>query len=84
VKDDIARGAKENWRPQGPIKTNEYNDKYLQARLTVEDPGALTVPWSASIIYLRDRRDWDEAVCAENRFGFEGDADVPRAEKADF
>jgi hypothetical protein len=84
VKDDIARGAKENWRPQGPIKTAEYNDKYLQARLTVEDPGALTKPWSASIIYLRDRRDWDEAVCAENRFGFEGDADVPHAQKADF
>jgi hypothetical protein len=84
VKDDIARGAKENWRPQGPIKTKDYNDKYLQARLTVEDPGALTAPWSASIIYLRDRRDWEEAVCAENRFGFEHDADVPHADKPDF
>jgi hypothetical protein len=84
VKDDIARAAKENWRPQGPMKTQDYRDKYLHVHFTIEDPGAFTTPWTASMVYLRDRLDWPETVCAENRFGFEHEAEVPRAEKADF
>jgi hypothetical protein len=84
VKADIARAAKENWRPQGPMKTQGYNDKYLHIHFTVEDPGAFTTPWTASMVYQRDRLDWPETVCAENRFGFEHEAEVPRAEKADF
>jgi hypothetical protein len=84
VKDELARGAKELWRPQGPMNTKDYNDKYLQVHFTVEDPGAYTTPWTASIIYQRDRLEWPEVVCAENRFGFEHEADVPQAKKADF
>jgi hypothetical protein len=84
VKADIARAAKENWRPQGPMETQGYTDKYLHIHFTVEDPGAFTTPWTASMVYQRDRLDWPETVCAENRFGFEHDAEVPRAEKADF
>jgi hypothetical protein len=84
VQDDIARAAKENWRPQGPMKTEGYNDKYLHVHFTVEDPGAFTTSWTASMVYQRDRLDWPETVCAENRFGFEHEAEVPRAAKADF
>jgi hypothetical protein len=83
VKDDIARGAKENWRPQGPVNPN-YKDKYLQVHFTVEDAGAFTTPWTASMVYLRDHLEWQEIVCAENTFGFHEDADVPRSDKPDF
>ena len=85
VKDAMQRGTKENWRPAGPYKP-DYKDKYLQIQFTVEDAGAFTTPWSASMIYLRDRDEWPEAVCAEGRFGFhnhEG-GDLPTAEKPDF
>jgi len=83
AKDALARAAKENWRPQGPVNPN-YQDKYLQVHFTIEDQGAFTTPWTASIVYLRDRLEWPEVVCAENRFGFEHEADVPRADKPDF
>src|SRR5215468_4532398 len=33
AKDEIARAAKENWRPAGPINP-DYKDKYLQVHLT--------------------------------------------------
>jgi hypothetical protein len=85
VKDTLARGAKENWRPAGPVNPN-YKDKYLQVHFTIEDEGAFTTPWTASVIYLRDHLDWPEIVCAENTFGFHHgrDADVPRADVPDF
>ena len=84
-KGDIERAAKENWRPAGPINPN-YQDKYLQVHFTVEDQGAFTTPWTATVIYLRDRGEWPEIACAENPAGFhhDKDADLPRAEKADF
>ena len=84
VKDDLARGAKENWRPQGPVNPN-YKDKYLHVHFTVEDAGAFTTPWTASMVYLRDHLEWPEIACAENTFGFhDKDADVPRSDKPDF
>ncbi len=85
AKDVMQRGAKENWRPAGPYNPN-YADKYLQVDFTVEDPGAFTTPWTASMIYLRDRNEWPEVACAENRFAFhhkEGE-DIPTAKKPDF
>ncbi len=85
AKDVMQRGAKENWRPAGPYNPN-YADKYLQVDFTVEDPGAFTTPWTASMIYLRDRNEWPEVACAENRFAFhhkEGE-DIPTANKPDF
>jgi hypothetical protein len=38
------------------------------------------------MIYLRDRGEWPEVVCAENTFGFHADPNVgiPRATKPDF
>ena len=85
VKEAMQRGSKENWRPAGPYNPN-YKDKYLQIEFTVEDEGAFTTPWSAVMIYLRDRDEYPEAVCAEGRFGFHNNegADLPRADKQDF
>ena len=85
VQGDLARAAKENWRPAGPVNP-DYKDKYLQVHFTIEDDGAFTTPWTATVIYLRDRLEWPEIVCAENTFGFHADKDlgVPRADKADF
>ena len=83
AKGDLERGAKENWRPAGPVKVNEYKDKYLQVHFMIEDAGAFARSWTATMIYLRDRGEWPEVACAENRFGFEH-ADVPNAAKPDF
>jgi hypothetical protein len=85
AKELLQRAAKENWRPAGPADPN-YKDKYLRIHFTVDDEGAYTTPWTAEMIYLRDRLEWPEIVCAENPLGFhhDKDADVPSAEKADF
>jgi hypothetical protein len=87
VKGALDRGAKENWRPGGPVKADrDYNDKYLRVDFTIEDAGAFTAPWTASMVYLRDRLEWPEVACAENTFGFHHsqDAYLPQAEKPDF
>jgi hypothetical protein len=85
VKGDLERSAKENWRPGGPVNPN-YKDKYLKIQFTIEDEGAFTTPWTASMVYLRDRLEWPEVVCAENPSGFYHDKDVgvPQAAKPDF
>jgi len=85
IKDGLARAAKENWRPAGPVNP-DYDDKYLQVHFTIEDEGAFTTPWTATVIYLRDRLEWPEVVCAENTFSFHADKElgVPRADKPDF
>jgi len=85
AKDTLQRGVKENWRPGGPPNPN-YKDKYLHVLFTIEDPGAFTQPWTASMIYLRDRGEWPEVVCAENTFGFHYNQDVgfPTAKRTDF
>jgi hypothetical protein len=85
VKGDLERDAKENWRPGGPVNPN-YKDKYLKVQFTIEDEGAFTTPWTATMVYLRDRLEWPEVACAENQLGFyhDKDAGVPRADKPDF
>ncbi len=76
------RDAKENWRAQPPPK---YRGKYLQLQFTVDDEGAFTTPWTATMTYGRGLGDWAEAVCAENIQWYSGrDAAVPRADKPDF
>ena len=44
------------------------------------------IAWTAVMIYLRDRNEWPEGVCAENRFAFHHNqgSDLPHAEKPDF
>ncbi len=85
AKELLQRAAKENWRPGGPADPN-YKDKYLRIQFTVEDEGAYTTPWTAEMVYLRDRLEWPEVVCAENPLGFhhDKDADVPSTDKVDF
>jgi hypothetical protein len=85
VRGALQRGAKENWRPGGPANPN-YKDKYLSVDFTIEDPGAFTTPWTASMVYLRDHLEWPEIACAENTFGFHHgqDADIPHAARPDF
>jgi hypothetical protein len=82
AKEGWERDAKENWRAQPPPN---YNGKYLQLQFTVDDEGAFTTPWTATMTYGRGRGDWAEAVCAENIQWYSGkDAAVPRADKLDF
>ncbi len=85
AKDAMQRGMKENRRAGGPYDTS-YADKYLQVLFTIEDEGAFTTPWTAVMIYLRDRNGFPEAVCAEATFGFHNHdgGDLPHADKPDF
>ena len=85
AKDAMQRGTKENRRAGGPYNPN-YEDKYLQVQFTIEDEGTFTTPWTATMIYLRDRGEFPEAVCAEGRLGFHNtqDAQPPHADKPDF
>jgi hypothetical protein len=63
-----------------------YRGQGLQLDFTVEDAGAFTMPWSASISYRRPLGQWSEVVCAENPHGyFPGrHAAIPTADKPDF
>jgi hypothetical protein len=82
AKEGWERDAKENWRGQ---PAPSYRGRYLQLQFTVDDEGAFTTPWTATMTYGRNRGDWAEAVCAENIHWYSGkNADVPRADKPDF
>ena len=82
AKEGWERDAKENWRAQ---PAPNYRGKYLQLQFTVDDAGAFTTPWTATMTYGRSRGDWAEAVCAENIMWYSGqEAAVPRANKPDF
>jgi hypothetical protein len=85
AKPAIDRDAKENMRPPVDINRN-YRGKYLQVEFTVEDEGAFTMPWTATITYGRGSGQWQEIVCAENRHEYYNnkDSDVPTAQKVDF
>jgi hypothetical protein len=87
AKDALARDARENFRPRGDAERNYRDGKYLQVRFTVEDDGAFTTPWSATITYGRGSADgFQEIICAENRHEYYNnrDSDVPTAERPDF
>jgi hypothetical protein len=87
AKDALARDALENFRPRGDAERNYRDGKYLQVRFTVEDDGAFTTPWSATITYGRGSADgFQEIICAENRHEYYNnrDSDVPTAERPDF
>jgi hypothetical protein len=61
--------------------------KALQVLITVDDPGAFNMAWSAVQVYrLRYRGDWDDDICAENNqayFGYDM-APMPQTSKPDF
>ncbi|HEY4266203.1 MAG TPA: hypothetical protein VGM72_12860 [Micropepsaceae bacterium] len=61
--------------------------KMLEAMITVEDPEAFTMKWSARQRYRRQPQEtMQEAVCAENNVDFfaQGYFPVPQADKPDF
>lgn len=88
AKEGLERDEKENWRIPAPMIDRNYRGKHLQIEFTVEDKGAFTTPWTATITFGRGSSDWPETVCAENtrRTGAYGDKDtaLPTAVKPDF
>lgn len=83
------RAAKFNFRlpvtDWGWLPDPDYKGKGLELRFTVEDTGAFTTPWSATVTYRRPRGDWPEYICAESRDMFPGHAAaVPAAAQPDF
>ena len=58
--------------------------KMLEARFTVEDPGAFAAPWSGLQRYRRVQETMGEQVCAENNTGAVFDYHIPFADKPDF
>lgn len=53
-------------RDPGFARNPDYKGPGLQLEFTVEDEGAFTKPWSASISYRRPLGEWPEMACAEN------------------
>jgi hypothetical protein len=84
--------AEKEWPRVGDNVDRSYRGKGLQLEFTVEDQGVFTMPWSATITYLRaQRRQWEERICAENvqhyyeaRYYSDKDAHVPTASRPDF
>jgi hypothetical protein len=86
VKDAIERNIKENWLFGGDVYS-KFRGKFLQLHLTIEDTGAFTTPWTATLTYVPAREQlFAETVCAENRsqYYYNNEADVPTASKPDF
>jgi hypothetical protein len=84
--------AEKEWPRVGDNVDRGYRGKGLQLEFTVEDQGVFTMPWSATITYLRAQRtEWEERICAENvshyyeaRYYSDKDAHIPTADKPDF
>jgi hypothetical protein len=92
AKAEQERAGRENFRfPPGPaegwVPNPSYMGKGLQLQFTVEDEGAFTTPWSATITYRRPSlTDWPEYICAENRQEYYRgrETGLPTADKPDF
>jgi len=81
--------AKEHFQQANPDNGLQadpnYKGKGLQIQVTVEDEGAFTTPWSATVTFRRALDERLELVCAENPQWFPGkNSAVPRADKPDF
>ena len=78
------RAEKELFHVPAAAPDPAYRGKGLQLTFTVEDRGAFTTPWSATITYRRTT--WVEVACAENMHEYYAGRDtvVPRAETPDF
>jgi len=70
----------------GLVTDPNYKGKGLQLEFTVEDDGAFTSPWSATITYRRPLgTGWPQHVCAANiLISAWKNEDVPHADKPDF
>jgi hypothetical protein len=85
----IERDAKEHYQQanpdNGPAVDTGYKGKGLRIEVTIEDEGAFTTPWSATVTFRRARDERLELVCAENPQWFPGTySAVPTAERPDF
>jgi hypothetical protein len=84
--------AEKEWPRAGPGFDANYRGKGVQLEFTVEDQGVFTMPWSATVTYLRaERTEWEERICAENvghdydhEYFSDRDARLPTADKPDF
>jgi hypothetical protein len=90
AKADFERDQNVNQTYPPGINALDYDPKYrgklLRLKVTVEDDGVFTTPWSAVVIYGRPLGEWAENVCAENvdKFNTENDPAIPTASKPDF
>ena len=86
VKDAVERNKKENWLFNGDV-FSKHRGNFLQLHLTIDDEGAFTTPWTATLTYVPGPDVLSEAVCAENLHQYyydQSDTNAPRAEKPDF
>jgi hypothetical protein len=60
--------------------------KTLQVTISVDDPGAFNMPWSARQTYRRQHEEpINETICAENNIAFDASVSaIPQANKPDF
>jgi hypothetical protein len=87
----LERTEKE-WPRVGAAVDPNYRGKGVQLEFTVEDEGVFTMPWSATVSYLRAARtEWEERICAENvghdyeyQFYSDKDARIPTDDTPDF
>jgi hypothetical protein len=86
AKEAVERAGKENVRIAGWAPEPNYRGKGLQLQFTVEDEGVFTMPWSATVSYLRAAVEWPEVVCAENPHEYYAGKDtaVPTSDNPDF
>ena len=85
----LERDAKEHFHQPNPDNGTpadpNYKGKGLQIEVTVEDSGAFTMPWTATVTFRRPLDEHLELVCAENNQWSPGVVSaIPVAEKPDF
>ena len=85
----LERDAKEHFHQPNPDNGSpadpNYKGKGLQIHLTFEDPGAFTMPWTATLTFRRPVAEQFESVCAENPEWFPGtQSQLPVAQRPDF
>jgi len=93
AKEAMVRGEKE-WGHVGAYDVDPaYRGRGLQLEFKVDDPAVFTMPWTATVTYLRSiHTEWEERVCAENvehyytltRYYSDRSAHIPTAPKPDF
>jgi hypothetical protein len=86
AKAGLDQDSKENFQIQQDTIDPNYRGKHLQVHITVEDDGAFTTPWTATITYRPSLIDWPEIACAENvrEPTAAKQSAVPHADKPDF
>jgi hypothetical protein len=85
----IERDAKEHFQTanpdNGPAVDRNYKGKGLQIHVTVEDEGAFTTPWSATVTFRRALDEGLELICADNTQWYPGTRSaIPTANRLDF